>query len=235
MPSPLLVFDLDGTLIDSRRDLADSTNELLAAHGAAGLPIDAVAGFVGDGARVLVERALTASHLTIDLDAALAEFLAIYDRRLLVHTRPYEGIVAALAHVGDRAVMAVLTNKPGRPTRALLDAFDLSRYFRWIVGGDGDTPRKPNPAALTRLMQDAGAAPAATLMVGDSMVDVETARRAGARVCVARYGFGHARGLDLKGDEIVVDAPDDLGRVLDEFLAATCGSSSPSATRTPAP
>jgi len=105
MPPPLLVFDLDGTLIDSRRDLADSTNELLAAHGAPPLPLEAVAGFVGDGARVLVERALTASGLALDLDRALADFLAIYDRRLLVHTRPYPGIVTALERVAVRAAI----------------------------------------------------------------------------------------------------------------------------------
>ena len=234
MPPPLLVFDLDGTLIDSRRDLADSTNELLAAHGAPPLPLEAVAGFVGDGARVLVERALAASGLALDLDRALADFLAIYDRRLLVHTRPYPGIVTALERVAVRAAMAVLTNKPGRPTRALLDAFHLTRLFQWIVGGDGDAPRKPDPASLLRMMHEAGVTRDATLMIGDSMVDVETARRAGARILVARYGFGLARGLDLTGDEIVVDAPEDLGRVLDEFVARAT-SSSPSGSPTPAP
>jgi phosphoglycolate phosphatase len=215
----LIVFDLDGTLVDSRRDLADSTNEMLESYGATPLPVDEVAGMVGDGARKLVERALGASRLDVDLGAALDRFRVIYDRRLLNYTTPYEGVGDVVRHAAARADLAVLTNKPASPTRRLLEAFDLASSFKWIVGGDSPFPRKPDPSALRHVMQQAGTASAATLLVGDSMIDLETARRAGVRACVASYGFGRLRGeLVLAGDEWVATQPADVGRVIDEFL-----------------
>jgi phosphoglycolate phosphatase len=214
----LVVFDLDGTLIDSRRDLAESTNEVLASYGRPALPVDDVARMVGDGARRLVERALVASGLDVDVDDALARFREVYDRRLLVHTRPYPGIADLVSRAADVAALAVLTNKPEPPSRRLLDAFDLSGHFRWVIGGDSGFPRKPDPASLRHLMSEAGVPATRTLMVGDSMIDVETARGAGASVCVARYGFGHLRrGLDLRPGERVADTPGEVAGALREL------------------
>ena len=211
----LIVFDLDGTLVDSRRDLAESTNEMLATYGASPLPIDAVARMVGEGARKLVERALAAAELDPAEPDALRRFLEVYDTRLLIHTRPYDGMVDTVRLLAGRHTLAVLTNKPAAPTRRLLDAFEFSTHFRRVIGGDSEWGRKPDPAGLQALMRECGATPASTVMVGDSMIDVETARRAGVRMCVALYGFGQSRGeLVLDGTEWTVTRPDEIPAVL---------------------
>jgi phosphoglycolate phosphatase len=219
--APLIAFDLDGTLVDSRLDLADSANALLAEHHAAPLAADTVARFVGDGARKLVERTLEAAGIETDVAAALDRFLALYDQRLLVHTRPYPGLAEAVAGIGPRTRLAVVTNKPEAMSRRILEAFALASYFPWVIGGDSRATRKPDPAGLREVMAAAGSAPGETLFVGDSDVDVETARRAGTRVCVAAYGFGQARRpIDLRGDEWVAARPSDVAGILEAFLAA---------------
>jgi phosphoglycolate phosphatase len=215
----LVVFDLDGTLVDSQLDLANSTNEMLEGYGASALPVARVAGFVGEGARVLVERAMAAAGVRATIDEALDRFREIYGRRLLEHTRPYDGLAAVVRDAAARVPLAVLTNKPEAPTRRLLEAFDLAAAFSWVIGGDSGFPRKPDPASLRHIAQAAGVEAAAVLFVGDSMVDVETARRAGVRMCVARYGFGHLRGeLVLADDEIVAETPADVGPIIERFL-----------------
>jgi phosphoglycolate phosphatase len=202
----LLVFDLDGTLIDSRRDLADAANALIVERGGAALPVDEIAGMVGEGAALLVRRALTAARVTRDdLEAALARFLALYDDRLLAHTRLYAGTHEALAALAAEAPLAVLTNKPQRPTERILDGLGIAPFFRWIVGGDTALGRKPDPAGLNHLIAAAGATAGMTTMVGDSAIDLRTARAAGTRVCLVRYGFGFPTAArELRGDEIVV-------------------------------
>lgn len=194
---PLVVFDLDGTIIDSRRDLADSANEMLETYGAGPQSVEAVTQMVGEGARVLVERALRASNLDPAEPEALARFLAIYDRRLLGHTRPYDGVAELIHDSTRRAAIAVLTNKPEAPSRRLLDAFDLTRSVRWVIGGDSGFARKPDPAGLLDLVARAETTAARTLMVGDSPVDAETAQRAGVTFCAALYGFGRVTGGDF--------------------------------------
>jgi phosphoglycolate phosphatase len=215
----LIVFDLDGTLIDSRRDLAESTNEMLASYGAPALPIDRVAMMVGEGAKTLVERALAASALDPAEPEALARFRRIYDRRLLIHTRPYDGVPEMVAHARTLGPLAVLTNKPEEPTRRLLDAFDLSSSFLRVIGGDSPYPRKPEPAALQALMAEFNTTPGTTWLVGDSMIDVETARRAGTRLCVVLYGFGQLRG------ELVLDGRESRAQTAADVTSILSGSS----------
>lgn len=218
MPDALIVFDLDGTLVDSRQDLADSTNEVLESYGAPRLPDEAIAAMVGEGARRLIERALAAAGRDPAEPDALPRFHQIYARRLLVHTRPYDGIPEAVAWAAALAPLAVLTNKPSGPALEVLDAFGLSGHFRWVIGGD-DAPRKPDPAGLERLIALAGVADDRVLMVGDSMIDIETARAAGVAACVALYGFGRARGeLVLRGDEILLHTARDLIGVVTTFV-----------------
>ena len=209
MEVDLIVFDLDGTLIDSRRDLADATNAMLVELGAAPLSTDTVAGMVGEGASVLVRRALEAGGLDPETPDALHRFLARYDERLLMHTRAYHGIVETLGRLKASCSLAVLTNKPMQATTRILEGLMLDRYFDRVVGGDSPYGRKPNPAGLQHLIAAAGATPQSTVLVGDSRIDLETARRAGARICLARYGFGFTF-RDVRGDEVTIDHPQEL-------------------------
>ena len=214
-PAPLVVFDLDGTLIDSRRDLADSTNDMLESYGAAALAVDRVTGMVGEGARVLVRRALAASAVApADEDEALARFRASYDRRLLGHTRLYDGVEDMVRQCASRATVAVLTNKPEEPSRRILDALGLSPFVRWLIGGDSPCGRKPDPAGLRDLTARAGVTTDRALLVGDSRIDLETGRRAGVRVCAARYGFGALGETELREAAWAIDSPADLIVVL---------------------
>jgi phosphoglycolate phosphatase len=186
----LIAFDLDGTLVDSRQDLADAANELLGSYGAASIDQASVVRMVGEGARILVQRVLDAGRVDVPIEEALDRFLELYDRRLAHHTRPYPGVPALLAALDGRHALAVLTNKPQRASERLIAHFGWTRCFFAVVGGDTSYGRKPEPAALHALRAQSGASAAETLLVGDSWVDVETARRAGVRVCFAGYGFG---------------------------------------------
>lgn len=194
----LVVFDLDGTLVDSARDLSESANQLVRERGGTPLEQGQVVRMVGEGARVLVFRALAAAGLTFD-EAALSRFLEIYQGRLLRHTMPYDGIPETLASLqAARIRRAVLTNKPLAATKAILDGTALGPFFGdAIVAGDGHWTRKPAPDGLMSIVNRAGARPGEVLFVGDSRIDLETARAAGVRMCLARYGFGAA---DLPAD-----------------------------------
>ena len=187
----LIVFDLDGTLVDSRRDLADSANLLLAGCGCGPLSEEAIGRMVGDGAATLVARAFAASGCAQPPDA-LDRFLSIYEARVLDYTRPYPGVEDVLGRLGPRATLAVLTNKPLPSTRRVLEGLGLARHFapQHVLGGDGPHPRKPDPSGLRHLTSLVNVDPRDTLMVGDSIIDWRTARAAGTRICVARYGFG---------------------------------------------
>jgi phosphoglycolate phosphatase len=212
----LIVFDLDGTLIDSRRDLADAANELIGRHGGRTLPVADVTGMVGEGARMLIARAFGAAGLEASPDEALPAFLETYGRRLFDHTRPYEGVEEMLRDAAACAPVAILTNKPQDPADRLVAHFGFDRFVLRVVGGDAGFPRKPSPEALLALASEAGVAPARTLLVGDSWIDHETATRAGTRVCLVRYGFGWAQ-LDqarLRGDEWFIDTPRELGALI---------------------
>jgi phosphoglycolate phosphatase len=168
---------------------------------------------VGDGAAELVARALSAGGVAPPADA-LDRFLAIYDTKLTDYTRPYEGIPETLNALRKRASLAVLTNKPLAATRRILAALNLTTWFDEdaIFGGDGPFPRKPDPAALLQLCAGAGLNQREAMMVGDSAVDWRTARNAGTRICLARYGFGF-RGFpqtELREGEHVIDRPAEL-------------------------
>jgi phosphoglycolate phosphatase len=209
----LFVFDLDGTLVDSLRDLADSANDLLGQCGAPPLSIDAVGRMVGEGAATLVSRVFAASGVPEPADA-LDRFLAIYDGRLLNHTRPYDGMPEALDALAERASLAVLTNKPLLATRRVLDGLRLSRFFDAgaVLGGDGPLARKPDPTALRSLCARVSVDPEQAMLVGDSFVDWQTSRNAGTAICLARYGFGFREfpQENLNGHEHLIDSPRQL-------------------------
>lgn len=184
----ILVFDLDGTLIDSARDIADSVSELLDSYGAPPLPMAEVIAMVGDGAPKLVGRALKRSAIAPPLDEALARYLDIYDRRAMNHTVPYDGVPEALALAIRRGPLAVLTNKPLGPTIGILESLGLRGFFSKIIGGDSALGRKPDPTGLLSLH---ALAPGDSLvMMGDSPADWKAAEAGNVPFLFARYGFG---------------------------------------------
>lgn len=215
----LIAFDLDGTLIDSRRDLADSANELIAELGGPALSEDAIGRMVGEGARVLVARALAAAGLKDDAASALPRFLEIYDGRLLNHTKPYDGVLELLRFAREHARLAVLTNKPKAPSEHILTALGMREFFEDIVGGDGPVPRKPDPAGLYALMDLSGATAETTLMVGDSVIDFEAALAAKVRCVIATYGYGFTMFPRdrLNGDDWLARSTSELRAAIQRF------------------
>lgn len=208
----LFVFDLDGTLVDSRRDIADAANAVLVECGHPPHSEEAIGGMVGEGAAVLIARAFAAADALAPPDA-LDRFLRAYDTRLLAHTRPYDGIVPLLDALQARGTLAVLTNKPIGATRAILAGLGLDRFFGpRVLGGDGPHPRKPEPAGLLQLAQATGYTPEQTMMVGDSIIDFRAALNAGARACLVRWGLGieSLQDAPLRATDIVIDSPLDL-------------------------
>lgn len=186
----VLVFDLDGTLIDSNADLAASVNAVLAELGRPALSSAQVAGFVGQGVPALMERALAASggrRSDATVAAATAAMLRHYDGHFLDATRLYGGVAECLPVLAKRFDLAVLTNKPERPAREILGGLGVAGCFRGIYGGDSFAAKKPDPVGLRAIL--GAAAPEAALMVGDSVVDIQTGRGAGAWTCAVGYGF----------------------------------------------
>jgi phosphoglycolate phosphatase len=213
----LLAFDLDGTLVDSRRDLAESANELLIEYGCGPLAEKSIVRMVGSGAATLVARAFAAANRPLP-PQALDRFLSIYGRRLLRFTRAYPGMPDVLEQLSSRVMLAVLTNKPAAATHQILAGLDLDRFFppARVLGGDGPLPRKPDPAGLLQLASDSGVPSSDTMLVGDSMIDLRTARHARTQVCLARYGFGFedVPTAELLPEVRLIDAPEDLLAIL---------------------
>lgn len=218
----VVAFDLDGTLIDSATDLAAAASALAVELGGRALTRAEVVAMVGEGAPVLVRRVLTAAGLDPATDGALDRFLALYDERLLDTTRLYPGIRQVLDALDPLLTLAVVTNKPRLPAERLLDALGVRPLFLEVVGGDGPLPRKPDPAGLRSLRLHADGGP--LVLVGDSPVDAETARRAGVPFVLAAYGFGAAAFTTTAADAFVADAVADLPAAIDAALRAAAVS-----------
>ena len=217
----LIVFDLDGTLVDSRRDLADSANQLLEELGGVPLREDEIGRMVGEGAALLVRRVLSAAGVS-ETPTALPRFLEVYSGRMLNHTRAYAGIPESVHAARRQGRVAVLTNKPIDQSRRILAALDLQGLFDDVVGGDGPWPRKPDPASLVALMERAQTTADATLLIGDSEIDHATAGRAGVRCCLAAWGFGYEvfPRERLTGSEWIAATPADLTVMLERWGAS---------------
>jgi phosphoglycolate phosphatase len=217
----LLVFDLDGTLVDSIHDLAVAASDLSERHGGGRLDDLDVCRMVGEGAAVLVERVMARAGHPTPPAGALSEYLALYDKRMFDTTRPYPGTVETLRALADEHALALLTNKPEDSGRKILAHCGLDGFFPFMVFGDGALARKPDPAGLHWLMKRNGATAGRTILVGDSDVDVATARNGGVRICLARYGFGFIRidPASLRGDEWLLDQPRDLPGLLQQLKA----------------
>jgi|SRR5690242_11426464 len=184
-----LIFDLDGTLIDSKQDLIRSVNAMLVEMGREALHEDTVSSYIGHGAPWLVARALGNGAKEEECERALRFFLAHYDEHKLDSTRAYPGVPEGL-EVLREFPMAVLTNKPVRVSRRILEGLGLAKYFRAVYGGNSFETKKPDPLGAKKILEELDAAPAQGLMVGDSEVDVQTARNAGTLAAAVNYGFG---------------------------------------------
>jgi phosphoglycolate phosphatase len=227
----LVIFDLDGTLIDSRLDLVHSVNAALRHIGRPALPDDVIASYVGDGAPILIQRAL--GREAVDeaiVRQGLQFFLSYYREHKLDHTTVYAGIHESLSVIQNSSrpgpnadqpgesnrvlrKLAVLSNKPVVPSRAIVDALGLGPFFTQVYGGNSFATKKPDPEGARKLLEENGVRPEETAIVGDSHVDVETGRNAGLWTVGVRYGFA-PHTLEASRPDVLVDAPHELAEVL---------------------
>jgi len=184
-----LIFDLDGTLIDSKRDLIFSVNAMLEEMGREQLHEDTISGYIGHGAPQLVGQALGNGATEAERERALKYFLAYYEDHKMDSTCAYPGVPEALEKLAAFP-MAILTNKPVRISVRILDGLGLAKYFRAVYGGNSFETKKPDPLGALTILRDLGAAPAEAMLIGDSEVDVQTARNAGTFAAAVNYGFG---------------------------------------------
>ncbi|MDE1154472.1 MAG: HAD hydrolase-like protein [Acidobacteriaceae bacterium] len=231
----LLVFDLDGTLIDSSEDLTNSVNAMLVHLGKSPLPHAVISSYIGDGAAMLVRRALgdpgdadsAAPAHDEEFQTAFRYFLSYYREHKLDNTRPYPGVLDALQTLRalfPNASMAILTNKPVGPSRDICDALGLSPYFFQNYGGDSFPTKKPDPTGLLQLIQEASALqgqpllPDEVVMIGDSDVDVLTARRASTRALGCSYGLA-PYSLTLAEPDSIVATPSEWPAALQHLFS----------------
>ncbi len=221
-PIKLVIFDLDGTLIDSRLDLVHSVNAALRHIGRPELPDDVIASYVGDGAPILIQRALGGEAVDEAIvRQGLQFFLSYYREHKLDHTTVYSGVREALeaiqrtsnAHPNAKPrKLAVLSNKPVGPSRAIVEALGLGPFFTQIYGGNSFATKKPDPEGARKLLEENGVLPEETVIIGDSHVDVETGRNAGLWTVGVSYGFA-PHTLSECPPDVLVDAPQELAEV----------------------
>jgi phosphoglycolate phosphatase len=203
-PVEAFIFDLDGTLIDSKLDLVHSVNAMLRQIGRVELPVDTVASYIGHGAPRLVASALGPAATEAERKNALALFLAHYGKHNLDETRPYSGVTEALQALANLP-LAVLTNKPVNMSIQILEGLGLFRYFRGVYGGDSFEKKKPNPDGAISILRVLGSTTEESAMVGDSDVDIQTARNAGMIAIAVNYGFGQ-RDRQANPADVCVDS-----------------------------
>ncbi|HZR67333.1 MAG TPA: HAD-IA family hydrolase [Terriglobales bacterium] len=208
----LVIFDLDGTLIDSRLDLIHSVNAMLRHFDRPELPGEIVASYVGDGAPMLVRRALGDPEDERFFKQALDFFLAYYREHKLDFTHVYAGVPEALEQIqanGAQRKLAVVSNKPVNPTRAIVEALGLGKFFVRVYGGNSFDTKKPDPLGVNTLLKETSTAPEHAMIVGDSSIDVLTGRNAGIATCGVTYGFAPHTLCEAPPD-VVIESPDEL-------------------------
>jgi phosphoglycolate phosphatase len=211
----LVVFDLDGTLIDSAPDMHRAVNLMLADLGCNPLTLDDIRSMVGDGASALIARALAARQcVSVDTGKALADFLHHYETNPTGFTRPFAGVTETLERLQAFGLtLAVCTNKPTKLTDMILERLDLKRFFKRVVGGDSLPFRKPDPRALMEVLDGFGTPPAATILVGDSEVDAATAEAAKVPFILMTYGY-HRGPIDAISSIATLDHFGELATLL---------------------
>ena len=214
----LVIFDLDGTLIDSRLDLVHSVNAALRHIGRPELPDNVIASYVGDGAPILIQRALGGEEVDEAIvRKGLEYFLSYYRAHKLDHTTVYPGIAESLAAIqksgnGVPRKMAVLSNKPVIPSRAIVEALGMGPFFSQIYGGNSFPSKKPDPEGALKLVEESGVRPEQAAIIGDSHVDVRTGRNAGLWTVGVTYGFA-THTLEDEPPDVLVDHPEELATV----------------------
>lgn len=194
MNPQLLIFDLDGTLVDSRKDLGSAINRMRRHYGLEPLPQELITSYIGGGARNLVERAL--QHSAVDIDTALDLYKRLYGSDLTTHTTTYDGVAEGLHELAQADhVLAVLSNKPGDASRAILRHFQLDGCFRSVIGGGDIKQLKPHPEGIRKLVSETGIDASQTWMIGDHHTDLAAADNAGVCSAFMEYGFGNRGGL----------------------------------------
>jgi phosphoglycolate phosphatase len=214
----LLIFDLDGTLVDSRIDLANSVNAMLRQYARPELPAEVISSYIGNGAPMLVRRSLGDPDDEAFVQEALLYFMTYYREHKLDTTYVYPGIAESLEAIrnggnGNAPRMAVLSNKPVGPSRGIVDALGLGQYFFQVYGGNSFHTKKPDPAGVRALLEESGAQPSETVIVGDSDVDVITAQNAGVYSLAVTYGLAPHTLEDVTPD-VLIDHPQELAKVL---------------------
>jgi phosphoglycolate phosphatase len=221
MPAPTIVFDLDGTLVDTAPDLVDTLNVILAREGLPPVPFADARNMIGGGARLLIERGLKAegrSGSVAEVDRMYGDFVAYYSDHLADRSLPFPGVVAAIERLAGRGCrFAVCTNKLEWLSVRLLGALDLSRHFAAVCGQDTFGVQKPNPEILLRTIQQAGGSPARSVMVGDSASDIDVARAAGVPVVAVDFGYTETP-VSLLGPDRVIDHFDKLPAAVFELI-----------------
>jgi phosphoglycolate phosphatase len=218
-----IIFDLDGTLVDSARDLQDAINAVLVEEGLQPIELDEVKSMIGDGAAKLVERAILATGGdTAHLSEHVRRFLEVYEATASRHTRAYPGVRGTLESLRRRGLpLAVVTNKPYAATLDILDALGLRSFFGAIIGGDTLPERKPHPAPVLFALERLGVKPQAALMIGDNYHDVQAARAAGVRVFAVTYGYSHRPHAELGADGLLNTMSDLLPAIFGEPKSRT--------------
>jgi phosphoglycolate phosphatase len=212
-----VLFDLDGTLVDSAEDLREALNEVLAREGLRAIEAPEVPPMVGDGALKLVERGLArAGGDPARARELLPRFLSAYEPRAACKTRPYPGVVETLRALRARGPrLGVVTNKPEVASRAILDALGLAPFLEVVIGGDTLTQRKPSPEPVIAALRELGVEPRSAVMVGDNRHDVEAARAAGVKTVLVSYGYAHGAPHALGADRVIDGFPDLLSTLPD--------------------
>ncbi|HEX4999670.1 MAG TPA: HAD-IA family hydrolase [Terriglobia bacterium] len=200
---PVLIFDLDGTLIDSKQDLTASVNHVRERFGLEPLGAAVIATFIGDGAAMLIRRALGGEAAESDVQSGLETFLSYYRAHMLDRTTLYPEALETLDQLAGKCQLAVLTNKPVRFSREILEGLGVIRRFAAVYGGNSFERKKPDPIGIHRILEETGGRPGMTWMIGDSAVDVRTGRNAGVSTCGVTWGYATKTFADAPPDVLI--------------------------------
>ena len=206
--APILIFDLDGTLVDSQKDLSASVNHVRLSFGLPQLSEPAIAGYIGDGAQMLIRRALGPEAAEADVQSGLQLFLSYYREHMLDQSALYPGVADVLGRLQDFQ-LAVLTNKPIRFSRIMLEGLGILRCFAAVYGGNSFERKKPDPVGIFQILADTSGHPGQAWMIGDSAVDVLTGRNAGVKTCGVSWGYAK-ESFERTPPDVLIDRIEEL-------------------------